>query len=145
MLCAKMNGDTVEWVVVADELQWCIDTHGGVWYDVTDHPRVSPKWTTPDNGVTWVEPTTEFKPPVPEFTMTGDKWIKTFSSTEWQWLKTQRQTNTELDQLLDSIQAMPSITVKVGGPLDDFYDWLLNNGLPGGQTRIDELRAGYLP
>ena len=142
MNVARLNGDTIDWVIVVDDIQWAIDNHGGNWIDITDNPEIGMKWTTPDGGTTWVPPVKVVAPPITRYNLTGKEWVGTFTPTEWQWLKTQRTTDDELDLMMDAIRWSETIHVRAGGPLDDFYQWLLDNGLPGGQTRVDELRVG---
>ncbi len=75
------------------------------------------------------------------YILDGWEWVGTFTETEWAWLKTQRQTSDQLDQLMDAIRWTNSVDVS-SASMDGFYNWLLANNIPGGQTRIDELRAG---
>ena len=75
----------------------------------------------------------------PSYLLTGFQWVDRFTDTEWAWMKTQRASSTKLDRLMDAIQFTNSVDVS-SHAMNGFYDWLLNNGLPGGQARIDELR-----
>ena len=79
--------------------------------------------------------------------LTGAEWVSLFTDDEWAWLKTQRQATTAagkaLDKMMDAIRWTDSVNV-ASPTMDPFYTWLLNQGLPGGQTRIDELRQGIL-
>jgi hypothetical protein len=77
------------------------------------------------------------------FILSGTEWVEAFYETEWSWLKVQRATVDRLDQMMDAIRWTNSIDVSSPN-MDEFYTWLLNNGLPGGQARVDELRAGIL-
>jgi hypothetical protein len=102
--------------------------------------RVGAVWTGPNGEPQPVPPV-----PVPRYRtlLTGPEWVEAFNDTEWAWLKTQRAMVTRLDQMMDAIRWTDSVNV-ASPNMDEFYNWLLNNGLPGGQTRIDELRAGIL-
>ena len=81
----------------------------------------------------------------PRYLLTGPEWVLTFTDAEWAWLKVQRNSGTaagdQLDRFMDSIRWTDSINV-ASSSVDPFYDWLLTNGIPGGQGRIDELRSG---
>ena len=76
------------------------------------------------------------------------EWRFRFTDAEWDWLVDKRDTtpattaSKRLTRLMDAIMATASVNVEVGAAteMDEFYTWLLNNGIPGGQTRIDELR-----
>lgn len=88
-------------------------------------------------------------PPDYRTLMTGPEWVSTFTDDEWDWIDTQRNTEPrtpaikELRRLMDAIRWTNSIDVSAES-ITPFYDWLLNNGIPGGQTRIDELRQGVI-
>lgn len=84
-------------------------------------------------------------PPPPQYRtlLYGTEWVEEFTDAEWAWLKTKRATSDRLDQMMDAIRWTNSIDV-ASPNMDEFYTWLLNNGIPGGQTRIDELRQGIL-
>lgn len=81
------------------------------------------------------------------YLLTGPEWVSTFTDAEWAWIKEERRvdpsTNASkaLDKMMDAIRWTNSVDVS-SSTMDPFYTWLLNNGIPGGQTRIDELRAG---
>jgi hypothetical protein len=79
-----------------------------------------------------------------DYVLTGAEWVGRFTDVEWSWLKAQRQMLTpagkKLDRLMDAIQWTDSINVQPGSASDAFYGWLTNN-IPGGQGRVDELRA----
>lgn len=107
------------------------------------------------NGGTWVGPqgqpsTGELYRPDPSagvqvtYILPGAVWVDRFTDDEWAWLKAQRVLNTsegkKLDKLMDAVRWTDSINVAVGSNSDPFYQWLLDNNIPGGQTRIDELR-----
>ena len=81
----------------------------------------------------------------PRYLLTGSEWVLTFTDAEWAWMKVQRTSGTaagdQLDQFMDAIRWTDSIDVSSTN-VDPFYDWLLTNGIPGGQGRIDELRSG---
>ena len=81
------------------------------------------------------------------YVLTGPEWVTTFTDDEWAWLKVQRALTTssgkQLDKFMDAIRWTNSIDVS-SSTVDPFYDWLLTNGIPGGQTRVDELRAGVI-
>lgn len=71
------------------------------------------------------------------------KWVDRFSDSERSWLKTQREANTNAGRRLNDLwtAVITSNVIDVSSEnLDPFYDWLLSNGLPGGQARVDELR-----
>ena len=99
-------------------------------------------WTW--NGSVWTGPNGESPLPEPvepgNYILSGGEWVERFTDAEWAWLKTQRETTARLDQMMDAIRWTDSINIKPGGNMDEFYAWLLSNGLPGGQARIDELR-----
>jgi hypothetical protein len=93
-------------------------------------------------------PTPEPPPKIKYRTLlTGPEWVSTFTDAEWQFIKTHRSDGTpagdNLDRMMDAIRWTNSIDV-ASPNIDEFYTWLLNNGLPGGQARIDELRQGIL-
>jgi hypothetical protein len=107
-------------------------------------------------GIGWNYDGTDFTdsegnpPPTPpedvpqyRFILSGTEWVERYYETEWAWLKVQRATVDRLDQMMDAIRWTNSIDVSSPN-MDEFYNWLLNNGLPGGQARVDELRAGIL-
>jgi hypothetical protein len=107
-------------------------------------------------GIGWNYDGTDFTdsegnpPPTPpeavpqyRFILSGTEWVERFTDQEWAWLKVQRATVDRLDQMMDAIRWTNSIDVSSPN-MDEFYNWLLNNGLPGGQARVDELRAGIL-
>ena len=77
--------------------------------------------------------------------LNGMEWVDTFTDTEWAWLKVQRAADTaagtKLDRLMDAIRWTDSINLQAA-QMDNFYTWLSDQGIPGGQTRIDELRQG---
>lgn len=81
------------------------------------------------------------------YILTGAEWVGRFTDDEWAWLKTRRDDGTaagkQLDRLMDAVRWTDSIRVEPGASAqtDAFYDWLLAEGIPGGQSRIDELRA----
>lgn len=113
----------------------------GVWIDWT---RVGSVWTGPNGEPQETEP-------VPEQRYTsvleGPVWVARFTDQEWQFIKSNRSDGSpagdNLDRMMDAIRWTNSIDVSSPN-MDAFYTWLLNNGLPGGQTRIDELRASVL-
>lgn len=91
-------------------------------------------------------------PPPPEPTrikyrtlLYGAEWVEQFTSDEWDWLKTRRDDETtagkRLDQMMTSIRWLNAVDV-ASENLSEFYDWLVAQGIPGGQTRVDELRRG---
>lgn len=98
-------------------------------------------WTGPDGQPQPVEPTTPG-----DFILSGPEWVDRFTDDEWAWIKAQRNqdpaTNASkaLDKMMDAIRRTNSVDVSSPN-MDPFYDWLLNNGIPGGQARIDQLRA----
>lgn len=122
-----------------------IATLPGTWVECPYGVETGWQWVDPD----WVHPDGRDLPtePLPEDTylLTGSQWVERFTEVEWKWLKTRRNDGTaagdRLDQMMDAIRWTNSINVAPGQPIDEFYEWLLNQGLPGGQTRIDELRA----
>jgi hypothetical protein len=75
------------------------------------------------------------------YILSGAEWVERFTDQEWAWLKVQRVANDRLDQMMDAIRWTNSIDISSPN-IDEFYNWMLNNGIPGGQARIDELRAG---
>lgn len=96
-------------------------------------------WTGP-NGESPPTPPTE----APNYLLTGTEWVLRFTDAEWRWLKDQRALTTnagkQLDRFMDAIRWTNSIDVS-SPTVDVFYNWLLANGIPGGQARIDVLRA----
>jgi len=108
--------------------------------------RIGSVWTGPNGEAQPVEP----PPPGPTYRklLMGAEWIELFTPAEWKWLKARRDDGTtagdRLDQMLDSIRWLDAVNVEVGGSIDEFYNWLLNQGIPGGQVRIDELREGII-
>lgn len=103
-------------------------------------------------GLGWLYDGSTFTAPPPaepvyRKLLTGTEWVLTFTDAEWAWLKTQRALTTaagkQLDKFMDAIRWTNSIDV-ASPTVDTFYSWLLTNNIPGGQTRIDELRAGVL-
>lgn len=104
-------------------------------------------WTGPAGETQPVEP----PPPGPQYrtVLVGAEWVATFTDNEWDWIDVQRNTAPrttaikELRKLMDAIRWTDSVNV-ASTNIDPFYTWLLNNGIPGGQARIDELRAGVL-
>jgi hypothetical protein len=127
-----VNGPNIAWA----QSEW----PGFTYYDVDAFPEVGRGWSTPDSGTTWNPKT---KPD--NYILTGSQWVMRFTDDEWDWIKTQRKVtpataaSKELDKMLDAIQFTNSVDVNSAN-MDPFYNWLLNNGIPGGQTRIDELR-----
>jgi hypothetical protein len=97
------------------------------------------------NGVAFVSPDGSEpgvpREALPRYILSGTEWVERFTEQEWTWLKVQRTTSDRLDQMMDSIRWTNSIDISSPN-MDEFYNWLLNNGIPGGQARIDELRAG---
>jgi hypothetical protein len=101
------------------------------------------------SGSVWTGPDGESPPTEPampgNYLLTGPEWVERFTEVEWKWLKGKRVENNtageRLDQMMDSIRWLNAVNVGVGGPIDEFYTWLLDQGIPGGQTRIDELRV----
>ena len=132
---------TVESIIIADQ-SWVDQQPNTSWYvDVTAvSPRPNPGWTY--DGVNFTEPAYV---PTTRYILTGPEWVEAFTDVEWQWLKTRRNDGTaagdRLDQMMDAIRWTNSVDVSAT-EMDEFYTWLLNQGLPGGQTRIDELRSG---
>ena len=108
--------------------------------------RVGTVWTGPNGETQPVEPV-----PVPVYRklLSGWEWVDTWTDAEWDWIDVQRNTTPrttaikELRRLMDAIRWTDSVNV-ASTNVDPFYNWLLNNGIPGGQTRIDELREGIL-
>lgn len=96
-------------------------------------------WTGPDG-----QPPPQPQVPPGNYILSGWEWVERFTDAEWQWLKTRRNDGTsagdQLDRLLDAIRWTNSIDV-LSVNIDPFYAWLLAQGIPGGQSRIDELRA----
>lgn len=73
--------------------------------------------------------------------LTSYEWFYLFTEAEWNWIKTKRQTIARLDDLLIAIQTAAAVDI-IHTNMDEFYAYLLAQGIPGGQTRIDELRQG---
>lgn len=96
-------------------------------------------WTGP-NGEPLPTPPT----PPGDYILSGWEWVERFTDDEWAWLKVQRTADTnagrQLDRLMDAVRWTASIDVSSTN-IDPFYAWLLAQGIPGGQSRIDELRA----
>ena len=136
---AGIEGGIVANVIIAEPLD--IGNLPGEWVDVTNEAAVGMGWGY--SGGVFTEPAPA--PPVTRYLLTGAEWVSTFTDTEWAWLKTQRllttATGKQLDKFMDAIRWSDSINVESAN-VDPFYSWMLNNGIPGGQTRIDELRAG---
>jgi len=142
----EMSGNTVIKVIAAEEDY--ILTQPGTWLLLPY--GVGLDWTTADGGTTWVGPNGEEPSPPPptkeSYLLDGYEWVARFTDNEWAWLKQQRNvapaTNAskKLDRLMDAIRWTNSVDVS-SSSMDPFYQWLLDNGIPGGQTRIDELRA----
>ena len=134
-LQAQIDTGVVVGVIVADPA----DVVGlpGTWVDVTG--QAVSVGSTYAGGV--------FTPPTPatRYILSGREWVERFTADEWAWLKSQRVQATtagkQLDRMLDAILFTNSIDVSSSN-LDPFYAWLVAQGLPGGQTRVDELRAG---
>lgn len=88
-------------------------------------------------------------PPGPKYRtlLTSAEWVMFFTDDEWDWIDskytTTPRTNAikELRKMRDAIRMTASVDVAHKN-MNQFYTWLLNNGIPGGQTRIDELRQG---
>lgn len=138
----EMVADEVQQVIVAGPA--FVQGLPGTWLELPFGVGVG--WTTADSGATWVGPNGEAQPveqdrPKRQL-LTSYEWHMTFTEAEWTWLKAQRALHDRLDQLMSGIQGAGATNIAVGGPLDEFYDWLLTNGIPGGETRIDELREG---
>jgi hypothetical protein len=123
--------DAAEWVLAPDSVYM-----GCIW-----------------NGTLVTEPDGTPLPPDPlpagRYVLTGAEWVERFTDDEWDWIDVQKTTEPrtaaikQLRRLLAAIEGTDSINVEPGasGYVDGFYTWLLNNGIPGGQARIDELRA----
>jgi len=112
--------------------------------EYVDISAVAPQ---PNTGWTYVDP--DFFPPtvdpVTRYVLTQPEWIGLFTDAEWNWVKKERVKETAagyaMDRMMDRIDKLGEVDVSAP-EMDPFYDYLVNNGLPGGQTRIDELRAG---
>lgn len=101
-------------------------------------------------GAVWTGPQGQPQPvdlgPVVDldYVLTGAEWVLRFTDNEWDWLNTQRKLTTaagkQLNKLLDAIRWTNSVDVSAPS-MDVFYNWALAQGIPGGQSRIDELRA----
>jgi hypothetical protein len=80
----------------------------------------------------------------PNYMISGPAWVERFTDQEWKWLKGQRAIDNaagnRLDQMMDAIRWTNSIDVSTAN-MDEFYNWLLAQGIPGGQARIDVLRS----
>jgi len=141
------SGEVIRAIIATQDV---IDTLPGTWLELPYGVGVG--WTTADGGTTWLSPEGQSPPDEPSTTeppsylMDGYEWVARFTDDEWAWLKQQRNvtpaTNAskKLDRLMDAIRWTNSVDVSSSN-MDPFYQWLLDNGIPGGQTRIDELRA----
>jgi len=127
---------------ILSDPEW-VASQEGVWYDTT---ALDP---TPQIG--WSHDGSTFTPPqLQEVTnyrtiLTGTEWVELFTDQEWKWLKQKRNEATaageRLDQMMDAIRWTNSIDTATS-QMDEFYAWLVTQGIPGGQTRVDELRQG---
>lgn len=135
---------TVEGTYMADQA-WVDQQAEPTWYvDVTGmDPCPGPGWTYDGQ---------DFTPPAPSAptyrtVLRGPEWVEAFTDVEWKWLKARRNDGTaagdRLDQMMDAVRWTNSVDV-AASTMDEFYTWLLNEGIPGGQTRVDELREGIL-
>ena len=137
-------GNIVDEAIVAD--QQFVDTlpNAADWMELPYGVGIGWEWT----GSAWLG-TEGQSPPIEPVSyrtlLLGPEWVATFTDDEWAWLKTQRVLTTAagkgLDKMMDAIRWTNSVDV-ASENMDVFYNWLLNNSIPGGQTRIDELREG---
>jgi hypothetical protein len=115
-----------------------------VWYMCVDACYIGCLWngtefTDPQGGALPLDPEPELK-----YLLTGAEWVERFTDVEWKWLKDQRNTDPpsnaqrRLDQMMDAIRWTNSCDVSPGGPLQEFYDWLVAQGMA--QARADELQ-----
>jgi hypothetical protein len=76
--------------------------------------------------------------------MDGATWVMRFTDAEWDWLAAQRKLTTnagkQLNKMMDAIRWLNAVDVSASS-MDPFYNWMLAQGIPGGATRIAELRA----
>jgi len=139
----KIEAGVVTQAIVADAT--FIATLPGTWLELPYGVGIGWNW----DGANWTNyqgdpPPT---PPAarPRYLLTGSEWVMLFTQDEWAWLKTRRNDGTtagkQLDKMMDAIRWTDSVNVAAES-MDPFYDWMLAQGIPGGQTRIDELRAG---
>jgi hypothetical protein len=153
MRFASITGGVVTNVVLVDDTdifldaQWMANNPADEWVETTAQPEVGIGWAY--DGSVFIEPP---EPPhVPKYyvMVTGPEWVSLFTDAEWDWIDVQRETTPrtnaikELRRLMDAIRWTDSVNV-ASPNMDPFYNWLLNNNIPGGQTRIDELRLGIL-
>lgn len=139
----ELSGGVVIQAIVADAA--FVDSLPGTWIELPYGVGVGWSW----DGVDWTGPNGEAPPvepgPALRYVLAGWEWVDRFTDAEWKWLKTQRAADTpagrRVDRLLDAIRWTDSVDVSSTN-MDPFYQWLLDNSIPGGQTRIDELRAG---
>ena len=132
---AEVISNIVERIILAEtnELPATI----GFWDDVTAKLC----------NVGWIESAGTYTAPPPDYRtiLSGTEWTEAFTDQEWKWLKTQRAIDDNpgrrLDQMMDAIRWTNSIDV-ASSNIDEFYTWMLNQGIPGGQARIDVLREG---
>ena len=133
---ALIENGVVAGVSIGDQA-WA-DQYG--WMNIDAYPEVSVGWLYDGSTFTAPPPPT----PTPDYVLSGPEWVTRFTDDEWAWLKAQRAADTnagrQLDKFMDAIRWTDSIDVSSPN-VDPFYTWLLNNGIPGGQARIDELRA----
>jgi len=96
-------------------------------------------------GQHWTGSAWEAGPTVYRTMLHPAEWVDLWTDAERSWLKTQREANTNagrrLKDLWDAIITTNAIDV-AAPQLDGFYNWLLNEGIPGGQGRINVLRQG---
>lgn len=141
----ELSGGVVQAAIVAnyDFIQTL--PNPGDWIELPYGVGVGWSW----DGANWTGPSGESPPveptPPENYILDGWQWVSRFTDAEWQFIKSHRSDGTAagdaLDKMLDAIRWTNSVDVSSEN-MDPFYNWLLNNGLPGGQTRIDELRAG---
>lgn len=141
------GGGIVTNVIIADDE--FIATLPGTWMALPigvgiDWTFIDPDWFDPE-GSQYVPP------PAPSakyrYILSGPEWVQRFTDDEWSWMKAKRADGTaggkQLDKLMDAVRWTNSVDVSSPN-MDVFYNSLVANGIPGGQTRVDVLREGIL-
>jgi hypothetical protein len=141
---AHVEAGTVDRIILADASFIATLPDAGEW--VRSPYGVAVGWTYAGGVFTGPQGQPPPLPPEqqPVYLMSGAEWVMRFTDAEWSWLRVQRAGATaaakQLDKMMDAIRWLGAVDVS-SPSLDDFYGWMLTNGIPGGQARIDELRA----
>jgi hypothetical protein len=140
---AHIEAGIVDRIIIADETFIAGLPDAGEW--VPSPYGVAVGWAYSAGVFTGPQGQPPPPPPgeLPVYLMDGAAWVMRFTDAEWDWLAAQRKLTTaagkQLNKMMDAIRWLNAVDVSSPN-MDAFYNWMLAQGIPGGQTRIDELR-----